>query len=203
MSSRDNILSAVRANQPEYQALPDMTTLSHINDTNDQTILKERFMTTLTAIGGRAETLGSIAEVRSYIRQVTSGGKRSVTATYLLNDLLEPVNTGLNHPQSLQNVDYAVIEAGLAVAENGAVWVREEQLKIRALPFICQHLVAIVRVSAIVPDMHHAYDIIGAQAYGFATFIAGPSKTADIEQSLVLGAHGPRSMTVLVVEDEL
>jgi L-lactate utilization protein LutC len=37
--------------------------------------------------------------------------------------------------------------------------------------------------------------------YGFATFIAGPSKTADIEQSLVLGAHGPRSMTVFLLDE--
>ena len=34
----------------------------------------------------------------------------------------------------------------------------------------------------------------------FGVFIAGPSKTADIEQSLVLGAHGPKTMTVFVIE---
>ncbi|HXB07491.1 MAG TPA: LUD domain-containing protein, partial [Puia sp.] len=42
-----------------------------------------------------------------------------------------------------------------------------------------------------------------ATPYGFATFIAGPSKTADIEQSLVLGAHGPRSLTVFLLDDHL
>jgi L-lactate dehydrogenase complex protein LldG len=65
----------------------------------------------------------------------------------------------------------------------------------------------------IVADMHAAYDRIatleaasstGSSAasvsYGFATFIAGPSKTADIEQSLVLGAHGPLSMTVFLLD---
>jgi L-lactate dehydrogenase complex protein LldG len=40
-------------------------------------------------------------------------------------------------------------------------------------------------------------------ANGFATFIAGPSKTADIEQSLVLGAHGPRSLTVFLLDEHL
>ena len=45
-------------------------------------------------------------------------------------------------------------------------------------------------------------DVVGA-SYGFATFIAGPSKTADIEQSLVLGAHGPRSLIVFLIDEGL
>jgi L-lactate dehydrogenase complex protein LldG len=57
----------------------------------------------------------------------------------------------------------------------------------------------------IVANMHAAYDRIAEYtssggSYGFATFIAGPSKTADIEQSLVLGAHGPRSLTVFLLD---
>jgi L-lactate dehydrogenase complex protein LldG len=45
--------------------------------------------------------------------------------------------------------------------------------------------------------------VTGAASYGFATFIAGPSKTADIEQSLVLGAHGPRSLIVFLIDEGL
>jgi L-lactate dehydrogenase complex protein LldG len=58
-----------------------------------------------------------------------------------------------------------------------------------------------------VADMHEAYTQIakleetGAGEYGFGTFIAGPSKTADIEQSLVLGAHGPRSLIVFLLDE--
>ena len=48
--------------------------------------------------------------------------------------------------------------------------------------------------------MQEAYQLIGNNEYGFGVFIAGPSKTADIEQSLVLGAHGPKTMTVFVLE---
>jgi len=67
------------------------------------------------------------------------------------------------------------------------------------LPFIAQHLAFVIRPEAIVPTMQEAYDRIGTVDYGFGTFKAGPSKTADIEQSLVLGAHGPKSLLVFVM----
>jgi len=43
-----------------------------------------------------------------------------------------------------------------------------------------------------VATMDDTYDIIADADYNFGTFIAGPSKTTNIEQSLVLGAHGPK-----------
>jgi len=83
------------------------------------------------------------------------------------------------------------------VAENGAVWVPEKNMIHRALPFIAQHLVLVVPASRLVATMHDAYASI-AELGGYGVFIAGPSKTADIEQSLVVGAHGARSMTVVL-----
>jgi L-lactate dehydrogenase complex protein LldG len=49
--------------------------------------------------------------------------------------------------------------------------------------------------------MQHAYERIGSLNQNFGTFIAGPSKTADIEQSLVLGAHGPKTLTVFLIKN--
>ncbi len=69
----------------------------------------------------------------------------------------------------------------------------------RAAPFITQHLVLALEADAIVWNMHQAYADLEAE--GFGVFIAGPSKTADIEQSLVIGAHGARSLVVMLLED--
>jgi L-lactate dehydrogenase complex protein LldG len=92
----------------------------------------------------------------------------------------------------------AIINLDFAVAENGSVWITEDLIKERVLPFICQHLVAMLDKKNIIANMRDAYETIADNDYEFGSFIAGPSKTADIEQSLVLGAHGPKTMTVLI-----
>ena len=99
----------------------------------------------------------------------------------------------------LAAVDTAYIQGNVAVAENGAIWLYESNMGNRLLPFICQHLVIVIERKNIVPTMHHAYKQIESAKEGFGVFLAGPSKTADIEQSLVIGAHGARSLIVYII----
>jgi L-lactate dehydrogenase complex protein LldG len=97
---------------------------------------------------------------------------------------------------SLAEIEVLEIDGEFGVAENGAIWLTEEAMPHRVAPFICQHLV--INVKKIVPHMHAAYEELGKVKSGFGLFLAGPSKTADIEQSLVIGAHGARSLTVVI-----
>ena len=97
---------------------------------------------------------------------------------------------------SLAEVEVLEIDGEFGVAENGAIWLTEDAVPHRVAPFICQHLV--INVKKIVPHMHAAYEELGKVNSGFGLFISGSSKTADIEQSLVIGAHGARSLTVVV-----
>ncbi len=194
MSSRDDILNVVALNQPNFTDLPDISVFKG-NTANPA----GRFTETLTAIGGKVIPVMSMQDIRDHVLNNMSNGGRNITTVALLGDMMEHVYQKDSNPHSLQDVENAVIEAHFGVAENGAVWVTGGMLVLRVLPFICQHLSVIVHARNIVPTMHEAYERIGKTNYDFATFIAGPSKTADIEQSLVLGAHGPRSMTVFLV----
>ncbi len=104
-------------------------------------------------------------------------------------------------PHDLEPLQCCVVPGEFGVAENGAVWVTHEVMPHRAPLFVTQHLVLVVPARQIVHNMHEAYARISFAAAQFGMFISGPSKTADIEQSLVIGAHGARSLTVLLVLD--
>src|SRR4029077_8183250 len=101
-------------------------------------------------------------------------------------------------PRELQDVDFCVLPAELGVEEHGACWLEPHGGAKRASAFLTQHLAIVVRADALVHNLHEAYALISIPKPGFAMWLSGPSKTADIEQALVIGAHGARSCTVLV-----
>lgn len=187
MSSRDQILVAVKQNQPASSALPSLDGLS---GTMPATL--EAYRKVLESLGGTLFEISDPAEIPALLALHYPDMKRTVSGA----DPREWVN---EDPHLLEDVDMAIIPGQWAVAENGAIWLTEQEMKVRALPFICQHLAIILKLECILATMHDAYEKIGAPQTGFGVFIAGPSKTADIEQSLVLGAHGAKSLVVFVL----
>ena len=194
MSTRDIILANVLKNQPSLSSLPDISAFK--GGEND---IVQKYTDTFSGIGGKVFTVESMQSLKAVIREQFDVSKRMLTTLPELSDTLEMYSATAD-PHTFEDVEVAVIKAQLAVAENGAVWLPEELMGQRIVPFICQHLAVIIEAKTIVPTMHEAYQEIGAGQYGFGAFIGGPSKTADIEQALVMGAHGPISMTVFILK---
>jgi L-lactate utilization protein LutC len=96
--------------------------------------------------------------------------------------------------------DAIVVRGRFAVAENAAVYVDAADLSARNDIVRAEHLVVIVPFSAVVPTMHEAMRLMPADS-GCGWFLSGPSKTADIEQSLVFGAQGSRTHRVIFDRD--
>lgn len=193
MNSREKILGTVKNNQPAQSGeLPELQSFLH-----GSAGLLQQYTAILTAIGGVAHIVNSYAEIESIIGQEYKGAQRIISLCKALSLPGEEVK--YDDPHELETADLAVISAAFGVAENGAVWITDDMLPQRILPFITQQLAVIINRTDIVPTMHHAYESIGNADYGFGVFIAGPSKTADIEQSLVLGAHGPKTMRVFIL----
>jgi L-lactate dehydrogenase complex protein LldG len=191
MSNRDRILAAVAGNQPAKSALPDIS----IFKKNSQGSA-DQFAQILSNIGGKAVYVNDWNEIAAIITE-QYGASRIVTPIIELAGFKNIPENSTAH--ELYDVEMAVVKGHFGVAENAAVWVTEENMGMRVLPFITQHLAVVINSQEIVSTMAEAYEkIAGLPSYGFGSFIAGPSKTADIEQSLVIGAHGPKSMTVFI-----
>ena len=196
MSNRDQILQAIKNNQPAtVSPLPDIDFPPDVS-----TPACEKFTEVLAAIGGVSHLVKDYEEINAIIKTIYPHAGRIVTTCEAL-PAGEPFSADTD-PHTLDDVDLAVITAHFAVAENAALWVTEDVIQQRALPFITQQLAVIVKKEDILDNMHQAYQRIGAEDYGFGAFIAGPSKTADIEQSLVLGAHGPKTMFVFILSNK-
>ena len=193
MNSRNNILNRIENNKPALTALPAIDT----NVVSSYEDILVKFSATLKSIGGDVIEINSFDELKNIIAEKNNSRKLVVNTIHQLGDVDSRLI--LMPKEILNGVDTAIIKGEIAVAENGAVWLYESQMVNRLLPFICQHLILVIDKKNIVATMHQAYQQIDTGKEGFGVFIAGPSKTADIEQSLVIGAHGARSLTVYLV----
>lgn len=111
------------------------------------------------------------------------------------------VGTSARSDHELDRLELCVVSAEFAVVENGAAWQKPATARERAATLLATHLIVVVEASEIVPSLHHAYSRIEPGSTSFGWFLCGPSKTADIEQSLVLGAHGPCTMSLILLRD--
>jgi L-lactate dehydrogenase complex protein LldG len=105
-------------------------------------------------------------------------------------------------PASFADVAVAIATGAVGVAENGAVAVLGRDAPHRSLLFLAERVILLLDASRLVGDLHAGLRALppDALAHHHVTWIAGPSKTADIEQALVLGAHGPRALAVVLVD---
>ena len=195
MSSKANILEKIKQNQPlSVSALPDLSLLGLENYEN-----LDKYKTMLQSIGGDFVEVADYEAVIEFIKHNYDTKKRIITTLPELSQIAATDWTN-DDPHSLKDVELTIVKAHFGVAENGSLWVTDDLLGQRIAVFIPQYLAIVVNKNDIVTTMHQAYDRIGNQEYKFGTFIAGPSKTADIEQSLVLGAHGARGLIVFIMD---
>ena len=192
MSSRDEILASIREHTRTKYGMPD---LGQIDATTYPDLIVQ-FCNIMEQVGGDAYLLEDDEEINEVIRSLNPKARRIASslpgitcATYNPDDISDPAE--------LDGTDLAVIDGQLGVAENGAVWI-EQDVRQKAVYFISEKLVILLDRDKLVNTMHEAYRRISTGEKGFGVFISGPSKTADIEQALVFGAHGPMSVTVLL-----
>lgn len=188
MSARDNILKRLRAVELAEVAKPQLDIAPIRFDDR-----VAHFAEMVKAVGGEvAEQQGTLIET------IVALGLDTDKVVSSLEELSEKA---LN-PDNVADVhelggDYTTVVAGkIGVAENGAVWVPVEGRR-KAHLFACQHIVILLDKSCVVDTMHDAVQQLSLEGIGYGVFLSGPSKTADIEQALVMGAHGAMKATII------
>jgi L-lactate dehydrogenase complex protein LldG len=190
------VLDRLRQARPPPVALPDVPTSPVRFDD-----LPARFAQSVTDVGGTCLRAAGMAEAGAFVRGLPVAQSAGQIVSLVPEVLPGTVKLdGVTDPHLLEGVDVAVVPGEFGVAENGAVWLTDAVLKERrAVLFVTQHLVLVLSARELVHTMHDAYARLRLGTPGFGLFIAGPSKTADIEQALVIGAHGARSATIVLV----
>jgi L-lactate dehydrogenase complex protein LldG len=194
MESKQAILDAIRRHSPPPASLPELNCeWIHYDDPRKQ------FADVLESVGGRCITVTDIEDVNRELAAMPVH-QQATQICSLMHGVAGNVDLSTVHdPHELETLDFVILPGKFAVAENGAIWVTDDAVPHRVVYFIVQHLALVVPSSEILDNMHQAYQRLAFSGRGFGVFISGPSKTADIEQSLVIGAHGARSLTVFLL----
>ncbi|MEE9437762.1 MAG: LUD domain-containing protein [Saprospiraceae bacterium] len=188
MTSKEYILNKIDKKSREEVSLPQMK----LFEDNQYNLLKT-FTNECISIGA------SVVDVKAgnHIPNVLKTLNSKVPIVDLVNkfDLDFSTNEVVD---DLYGQDVVFAEGEYGIAENGGIWLDTTKMIHRGLLFSCERLVLLINRKNIILNMNILYDRIGSYDYDFGVLIAGPSKTADIEQSLVIGAQGAKELIVII-----
>ena len=193
MNSRDYILNKIKnTNTIEETPCPKYDNVGIVYDDK-----YEQFSQVIQTVGGKA----LVCKKEDLDKTILSLYKNEkVISSNVEGCSLGNFDANADDPHDLKEIDLAIVKGEFAVAENGAVWIKNEENRHRVLYFIAQNIVIVVKRNQIVNNMHEAYAEIDFTNAGYGVFVSGSSKTADIEQALVIGAHGPKSGYVIFID---
>ncbi|QLH41191.1 MAG: lactate utilization protein [Defluviicoccus sp.] len=223
MNSRDQVLGAVRGAlgrrevpEPTVAALQCRLAQPSVNimPARGRLPLAERielFMGEVERVSATTVRLSALSEVPAAVMAYLRQANLPAAIRASTNELLETVPWS---QEPLLQVGYgcaeaedqvAVTSAFAGVAETGTLMMVSDARNPVTLNFLPEHHIAILPVTRILGTYEEAWQrlrgVLGnGQMPRAINWITGPSRTADIEQTMLLGAHGPKQLHILLVD---
>lgn len=190
---KEDLFEKLRKNTKAQFDMPDMN-IQGI--TYEDTVAQ--FIKMTETVGGKVLEVRKTDDLNQIIRNLYPEARVFASNLPFINIAQKNPDT-VSAADELNGTDVGIVQGTVGVAENACVWI-PQTMKEKAVCFISEYLVIVLDRQNIVDNMHQAYSLIKMDpAYNFGTFISGPSKTADIEQALVMGAQAARGVTVLIL----
>ena len=205
MSTKEDILKRYRSNVREKFDMPDLSDIKAVTYADPLA----QFITMTQSVGGKVIKVEKGRDINALIRELFPEAREIASNLPEITCATRNPDT-VGEAADLNGTDVGIVRGCFGVAENACVWI-PQQMKEKAVCFISENLVILLPKSQIVNNMHEAYRRLSEHdaksgldlfdAYGYGTFISGPSKTADIAQVLVMGAQAARSATILLLDE--
>jgi L-lactate dehydrogenase complex protein LldG len=162
--------------------------------------------TDLQLVAGVEDAVKTLLNLRDTHQWVAAAAHHHLLLDQIVPELgLETLYTEERpDPRSLEKCSVGITACDALISQTGSILLTSRSAGGRALSVLPPHHLVIARADQLVPDLPAACDLLSTR-YGqnypsFITFITGPSRTGDIERILVLGAHGPKNLTVILIQ---
>jgi len=217
MSARDAILGRIRAAlasepdagaAPSYDLWPEGTWFAPGD-------LFDRFLEELQRVQGEGHRFENLEEAKRFLAELHRelGAPSTVLAEnpacralgeFLPAERVQILDSAMER-QHLAGIPLAVLPAKFLLADTGTVVVMPKSHAERLLCYLPEVAVVVAGPGSVAAHLSDVWDCITARAMdievrGEMVLVTGPSRTADIEKKLVLGAHGPKRLVALLLD---
>lgn len=208
ISSKELMLKKIRKALLEKRDIPYLNLEESPVYKKNEEILEVLFAEELTAVSGNFIFCENGIDFIENILELAD--KFKWRKIYCWEPELQELLSHYEFPFYETDKDFEMAEVGITlcealVARNGSVMVSNKNAAGRRLSIFPDYHIVIARTGQLVLDLKDAFDLIkskyGAELPSMISTITGPSRTADIEKTLVLGAHGPKELFVFLVDD--
>jgi len=209
-SARNNILARLKAAQEKRgeigENIPDFT--SPIYHPLNESLSLE-FKTNLELIGGQVILIKSKSEIADHLKQICK--EKDQDKIFCTDSKLQEILSGSigidSDENSFLGLNIGVTGCELLVAHLGSVLVSSAQISGRRLNVFPETHIVVADQSQLTDYLDRALEILQNkyknELPSLISNITGPSRTADIEKTLVMGMHGPKSLIVIISEEPL